>query len=499
MKLIVKDVDIFSGGPPIVVLNEEDARKLDLHTGDRVKLHYEKKVETGIVDMATAASRILPPGSIALFDELIIALGVRTGDVVEVRMAQKPDSLGFIKKKLEGKKLLYKEINSIIEDIVNNNLSEIELTYFVAACYIHELDLQETIDLTKAIYENGEQINFKGKTVVDKHCVGGVAGNRTTPIVVSIVAAAGLIIPKTSSRSITSPAGTADTIEVLANVTFSADAMKEIVRKTGACMIWGGGVNIAPADDKIIKVEYPMSLDPIGQLLASVLAKKKAVGVQKLLIDIPYGLGSKIPTRKKALDLERKFKKVCKALKMTVDVVLTPGFQPIGNGIGPNLEARDSLYVLENDDRQPMDLRRKAITLAGRILELGGVSIKSHGKKLARRILDSGAAYQKFREIIAAQGGVANIRPEHIRVGAYRAHIRAPKNGVVSMIPNKVITAVARVAGAPQDAAAGVYLYKHVSDFVKKDEILFTVFSDSKEKLKYAVNLYKKLVEVQIH
>ena len=222
---------------------------------------------------------------------------------------------------------------------------------------MHELDINESVSLTKAMINTGEILKLNKYPVMDMHCIGGVAGNRTTMIIVPIVASAGLTIPKTSSRSITSPAGTADTMEVLSNVSFSIKEIKKVIRKTNACLVWGGSVNLAPADDKIIRIEHPVSLDPEGQLLASILAKKRSASATHLLIDIPIGKGSKIENRKKALHLKRLFESISKKLGIKIKVIITDGSQPVGNGIGPGLEARDVLWVLKNDSKQPLDLK----------------------------------------------------------------------------------------------------------------------------------------------
>ncbi len=400
-------------------------------------------------------------------------------------MGGKPKSIFYIKKKLRGEKLDYNEIYHIVKDIVNNELTDIELTYFVASTYINELTIRETIDLTNAIINTGKVLKINKFPVVDKHCIGGVAGNRTTMVVVPILAATGLTVPKTSSRSITSPAGTADTMEVLCNVGFKIKQLKKIINKTNACMVWGGAVNLAPADDKIIKVEHPVSLDPVGQLLASILAKKKSVSTTHLLIDIPVGRGAKIEKKKDAKELKRRFEIIGKKLGFVIKVVITNGKQPIGNGIGPALEARDVLKVLKNDKDAPLDLKEKSIYIAGEILELAKKVKKGYGKKMASDLIESGMAYKKFVEIIKAQGG-KEIAPDKIRIGKYSYNVKAGKTGKIDYINGNIISKIAKVAGAPKDKGAGIFLHVHLGYNVKKGDKLYTIYSDSKEKLRYA-------------
>ncbi len=496
MKLRVKDMDIATGGPRIVILNEHDARKYDLHAADRVKITLGSKKTIAIVDLSENGKTV-SRGTIGLFEETLKALGAREKSDVHVAIANKPNSIRHIKKKLDGKALAQQETREIIDDVVEGKLIPVELTYYVAANYIHGMSLKEIVDLTNAMINTGDRLRFRKKIVVDKHCIGGVAGNRTTMGVVPILAAAGLTVPKTSSRAITSPAGTADSMEVLTGVKFDTHQLKNIVNKHGACMVWGGAINLAPADDLIINVEHPLSIDAEGQLTASILAKKGSVGSTHVLIDIPIGVGSKIPSKKKALRLKRLFEVIGKKIGMKVFVVLTDGRQPIGNGIGPALEARDVLWMLANHPQQPKDLRKKCIAMAGYVLELTGKAKKGQGKKMASDLLNTGAANMKMWEIIKRQGARVK-KVEDITLGKYTWTFKAPRRGKITRIDNHLISKVARLAGCPKDKEAGLYLYKHVGEKVQKGEPLYTVYADSTERLKYARDLHKHVDTVVI-
>jgi AMP phosphorylase len=491
IRLKVKEMDISTGGPLVVYLNVKDAEKLDLHHSERINVFNGKRFETAIVDIAESA-RVVPSGSIGLCREVKESIKAKKGALVGIRLAGKPVSIDYIKKKLDGFRLSKKEIEQVVWDIVHNKLTPVELTYFVAACYSRHMTMRETAYLTKAMTAHGDILKINRHPIMDKHCVGGVAGNRTTPIIVPIVAAAGLIMPKTSSRSITSPAGTADTMEVLTNVSIPLKKMAKIIMKTNACMIWGGSLNLAPADDLIIKVEKPLMIDAKSQLLASVMAKKASVSATHILVDIPFGKGSKVPSIENAKILKRDFECIAKELKMNVKVIMTDGRQPIGNGIGPALEARDVLYVLRNDKRAPKDLRRKGIMLAGTLLEMGGKAKPGKGAKLAEEILESGAAYKKMVEIITAQG-LKHKNPDKIPLGKETYHYKSPKSGRVCRISNECMSKVARIAGAPADNGAGIYLYHHVGDKVKKGEKLFTIYSHNKTELGFAVDSLKNI------
>ncbi|MFH1637636.1 MAG: AMP phosphorylase [Candidatus Woesearchaeota archaeon] len=489
MKLKVKDVNLSTGGPLIAVMNEEDAKNLDVRANDRIKIKRlrAKKEITAVVDVS---SKGISPGEVGLFEELLKKLDVEEGVCIEAEFSGRPHSIMYIKKKMEGQQLSDKEITAIISDIVHNKLSEIELTYFVSGCYANGLTMSESVALTKAIVDTGDKLNFGKKIVIDKHCAGGVPNNRTTMVIVPILAALGHIMPKTSSRSITSPAGTADTMEVLCPVSLTLEKIKEVVKKTGACIVWGGAINLAAADDRLIRVRHPLSIDPEGMLLASILAKKKAVGSTHVIIDLPYGYGSKIPTKKQAACLGKKFVTLGKMLRMKIKVVLTDGSEPIGNGIGPALEAKDVLLVLQNDG--PNDLREKSIFLATEILKMIG---EKNAQKKVLDVLNSGKAYEKFIEIIKEQGGRKHIR---LPKAKFVYDVFANASGEVVVINNKGLSKIARIAGAPDDKVAGIYLRVKKGFRVRKGQEIFTIHAKNKAKLDSAVSLLKEVETVKI-
>ncbi len=496
MYLRVKDLAIATGNPLIVIINYIDAQKLDLHYADRIRIRKGRREITAMIDI-TESNEFILPGEIGLFKEVYERLRGKDGDIVSIRIEEKPRTLHYIKNKLKGGKLSDREIREIVDDIIQDRLTEIELTYFVAASFMNGLDDNETVAMTRAILQSGEKLKLRSKIVVDKHCIGGVAGNRTSMLIVPIVAAAGFVIPKTSSRAITSAAGTADTVEVLCDVSFPIDRMKKIVEKTGGCFVWGGAVNLAPADDKIIKVEYPMSLDPVGGLIASILAKKKSVSATHVLIDIPVGKGSKTESRERALLLKRRFESTAKRLRMKVAVVITDGSQPIGNGIGPALEARDVLWTLMGSSHGAADLREKSIRLAGHIFDLTGKTRKGKGRILAKKMLDSKKAFKKFIQIIQAQNAKV-IFPEQIKVGSYSFTVKSLAAGTVRHIDNKRINKIAKLAGAPHDPESGVYLYVHKKARVKKGDRLFRIYSNSKERLSFAKSFAKQFSPMEL-
>ncbi|MFH1432270.1 MAG: AMP phosphorylase [archaeon] len=467
----------FEPGIPVVIMNAEDAHELGLRPYDRVEITYKETTKTAYIE---TTHTLVNKGEIGLRKESK-KYGIKEGTIISIRPACKPESLDIIKKKMDCIELKKEEIEILIKDIDCNRLTDIELGALVAAIYMQGFSEKEIINVTKSMVKHGKQMEWPQKYVVDKHSIGGIPGNRTTPIVVPILAAAGLTVPKTSSRAITSPAGTADTMEVFCEVSFTPEEITHIVNKTNACMVWGGSLDIAPVDDKLIRAEYPLSLDPEGQVIASVLSKKKSAGSKYVLIDIPLGDGAKVSRIDKARNLGRKFKYIGKKLDMVVECAITKGDGPVGRGIGPVLEAIDILEVLEG--KGPKDLREKSIELAGIILKMTGQG----DEEKARQILDSGQALKKFNEIITAQKGDPKKDINKL-IGKYKQSICAETSGTVQTISNTSVAKIARLAGAPKDKGAGIYLYFKKDQKVNIGEKLFDIYAEEKHKLKRALN-----------
>ncbi len=497
MKLKVEIINIETGFNPVVTINHRDAIKYDLHPSDRVLVETvgkkrKRKLITGVDVIMT--DRAVKQGEIGVLLEAVNALSLKGGDTVDIHPAPKPESLKYIRKKMHGEQLSARELERIVRDIVAGALTEVELTYFVAAVAMQDLNLEEVTALTKAVAKTGSTFKAPRKPVADKHSIGGIPGNRTTMIVIPIVAAFGLIVPKTSSRAITSPAGTADTMETLCDVELGLKEMEKVIGKTGACIIWGGSLGLAPADDRIIRVEKPLSIDAPGLMLSSVMAKKFSVGATHVLIDIPFGKTAKAEKRFEAEELRQHFLTLGKLLGMELVVMITDGRQPIGRGIGPVLEARDVLAVLKNEQDAPEDLREKSLELAAEMLEFCGGVKHGAGYEVAKDILESGSAWRKMQEIIQAQGPAK----EEFRLGHKRAKLLAHRSGTVRAIDNKDISKIARMAGAPITKGAGLYLHKKVGDKVKKGEALYTAYADSAEKIRHVRKYHDELMPYTI-
>lgn len=407
-------------------------------------------------------------------------------------------ALEAIRKKLIGKKLTYQEIYAIMDEIAHNRFGDILTTYFAASGYSHGFSNEELYFLTKAMVATGETLSFKG-IVADKHSIGGVPGTRTTMIVVPIIAAAGFTIPKSSSRAITTPDGTADDMEVLAHVEFTREEIYSIVKKTNGCIVWGGTFHIAPADDVMIHVEKELAFESYDKIIVSIMAKKLAFGSNHVVIDIPYGDSVKVHAKTDAEELKKKFEFLARKFDMHIDVYIHQAEQPSGNGIGPVLETRDALRVLEQTSDRPLDLEHHACMLATKLLSL---CIRTHDKKKeedilkefgsidawTKHLLSSGQALSKMKQIIEAQKGNPHATSTKLTLllGNNTARIAAIEKGTIKKIDSKNLTIIAKILGAPTQKGAGIYLEKKLGDSVEKGDTLYTLYSESMYNLREA-------------
>ena len=472
MLLKVKILNIDSGGKPFVFLNDKDADELNVTASERITVKSKKKI-TAIINISSTVER----GFLGATEEVRKILSLKPNSKVDVEIAPFPKSLQFIRNKLSGKKLLYPEIHEIVQDLVDGNLSENEIAAFVTALHIDKIDLDEATSLSRSMIDTGKTLNINKKIIADKHSIGGVPGDKTTLLVVPIIASEGFTIPKTSSRAITSVAGTADRAEVLMPVEFTTKKMLQILKKSNGCIVWGGAIELAPADEIFVRAEFSLHIDPL--LLPSIMSKKKAVGATHLVVDIPTGRGAKMKTTGEADLLARDIIELGRRLGIHTHCVVTFGEQPIGYAIGPALEAKEALEVLMNKKNVP-DLIDKACRISGSMFELLG---GKNGYEIAKKILESGKAEKKMREIIKAQGGNPAISPEDIVIGKYTLQIHSEKSGQVIWMENRIIVEMGRAAGAPKDKGAGIVFNKKIGDQVEKGELLFTVYAEKAYKI----------------
>ncbi|MFX1294448.1 MAG: AMP phosphorylase [Promethearchaeota archaeon] len=494
MKFKTKSIDISSMAfKNVVLVHANDLSNLGIKAHDRLLLEYNNKKVSAIVDVTRS---FIKPGYIGLYKNVRDNLDVQDSTEIEVSLTATPLSINAIQNKMRNKSpYSKKEIEAIIRDIYNRDLSAIEISIYLLTQEYIPMNIEETVNLTINMANIGKKIDWGSKIVYAKHSIGGVPGNKVSLLIVPIIAAAGLLIPKISTRAITSPSGTADTMEVLAPVEFNADEIKEMALKTHGIICWGGNLDLSPADSIITAVESMLELDPESQIIASILSKEIAVGVKRMVLDLPQGHHTKVETLEEARVFSHKFIQIADKIGIELECGITYGSQPVGYNIGPALEAREALETLMGHG--PNSLIEKSITLAGILLELSGIK-RGEGTKIAESMLKNGKALQKFREIIAIQGGNPDIKPTDIAVGEVTFEYRAPMDGYVKGISNNLIKKIARAAGAPKYQGAGIKLFVKEGHKVSKDSILLKIHAEREENLSNAIKLLEKKPPIYI-
>jgi thymidine phosphorylase len=469
----IRRVNLDTGRENIAVISRRSmALRPELFRGfRRVEIRRNSKIILATL-IVTDDDDLVGPNDLGLSEPAFRRFAEPIGAFVTVTPATPPTSLDAVRAKIRGESLKAQEINAIVDDLTHYRYSDMEIAAFLISSASF-MTSGELLALVRAMANAGTQIKWNDPIVVDKHCIGGIPGNRTSMIVVPIVAAHGLTIPKTSSRAITSPAGTADTMEMLARVDVGVDEMKEIVAACHGCLVWGGHVNLSPADDILISVERPLCIDTREQMVASIMSKKLAAGSTHLLIDLPVGPTAKLENAMEATRLRKLFEFVGDHFGIAVEVVVTDGRQPIGDGIGPALEAQDVMAVLSTDASAPVDLREKSLRLAAHLLEYDPQLRGGSGYARARELLDSGAALKQMQKIVEAQGP----SPCSSDIGNLVFDVTAPDDGFVSRIDCLQLNRLARTAGAPIDKGAGIKLFKKIGDRVERDEPLYRVYA----------------------
>ncbi|NBD96199.1 MAG: thymidine phosphorylase [Gammaproteobacteria bacterium] len=426
-------------------------------------------------------SQLLGLNEVGLSESAWRRLGVKDGDAIHISHPQPVASLSHVRARIYGERLDRARMHAVIGDIAAGRYADVHLAMFLTSMAARDPDDDELVDMIAAMVGAGEHLHWAREVIVDKHCVGGLPGNRTTPLVVAIVAEHGLWMPKTSSRAITSPAGTADTVETLTRVDLDIATLRAVVEAEGGCMAWGGAMRLSPVDDTMIRVERLMDIDAEGQMVASVLSKKVAAGATHLVLDVPVGETAKVRSPEDAERLAQRMETVGERFGLHTRVLITDGRQPVGRGIGPALEAFDVLAVLDNTDDQPRDLRDRATGLAGALLELAGVAEAGTGEALAEETLASGRAREKFEAICLAQGG--RRQPP---VADHEHTMTAHQSGRIDRFDNRRLARVAKLAGAPGAPAAGVFVHARLDDPVEAGQPLYTIHAESRGELAYA-------------
>ncbi|MFA7298809.1 MAG: thymidine phosphorylase [Candidatus Absconditabacterales bacterium] len=476
-----KIIDIHEGENLEVLINEQDAWEEGITSMDKVSLIYDNKE---FVFDVSLSSHLVQRGEVGIFEDIREKYKMKAGQFVTVSFTKNSsESLDALKKGLNGKRLNKKEIFAIMKDISNNRFTDILTTYFSAMGFFFPSKDEDLYRMAEAMAKTGEMLHFPG-IVADKHCMGGVSGNETTMIMIPLLTSLGIKMPKTFSKAITTPAATGECVSVLMDISFSKKEIEDLVKKNNCCLVRGGGLDLAPADEKLIKVAYPLSMQSYSRTIVSIMAKKYAMGINHSLIDIPVGPSAKVPDMKTAKRLKKKYLYVGKKLGMKMTVEITDALQPIGSGVGAVMQVREVLRVLQQHEKRPMDLEQKAIHLCAKIIELVGMAKGKDAEKLAYGQLISGKARAMMQKIISAQHGDPKVKSEGLKLAKIQKDIVAEKSGKVKGIDMKVLNVAARTLGSPLDLQAGLYLHKKLGDVVKKGEVIYTMYANDESKIK---------------
>jgi thymidine phosphorylase len=467
---------------PVVYMREDCpvCRAEGFEAPSRIEVRLGDRVIVAVLNVVSTP--LLAHDEAGLSEVAWRMLGAREGDHVGFAHPPTLESFGHVRGKMYGRRLDEAAFGAIVTDVAAGRYSDAHVAAFLTACAGDRMNVGEMTALTRAMVGVGERLVWDAPFVLDKHSVGGLPGNRTTPIVVAIVAAAGFTIPKTSSRAITSPAGTADTMEQLAPVDLDLATIRGVVDREGGCIAWGGAVRLSPVDDVLIRVEQPLDIDSEGQLVASILSKKAAAGSTHVLLDIPVGPTAKVRSLDAAAVLGGHLEEVGRAVGLVVRAVPSDGSQPIGRGIGPALEALDVVAVLRGDADAPMDLRARALQIAAGVLALAPRGVEGDPAALAEAVLADGRAWRKFQAICAAQGGMREPGQ-----APYTRPVVASRAGRVVAIDNRRLARLAKLAGAPKAPTAGLLFHAPLGTSVTVGQPLLTLHAEAPGELAYAL------------
>jgi len=491
LHLKAKKLDIGAGKEINVVLNSKDSEALGVREGDLVEVGVG---ETSYFAEVNESEAMVKQGVVGLFEEIWDKYLMDEGSDVFIEIPQRPDSIKAIRKKLLGKRLTEEELANVMKDVGVGKLQDAEVAFFIATFFNVGFDDDEIYWMTKGLAESGDILDFKflrdnGEQVVDKHSFGGVAGKGVTPTLIPILASAGLVIPNTSTRAITSPAGTSDILETVMPVALTKEKIYKVVQKTGGCLIWGGALNLAPADDVLISIERMLEIQDFQKVLVSIVAKKVCMGINHVLIDLPYGLGAKIGSPEELSLLKREFRKLFERFGIRVEIIARDVFGPDGKSIGPNMEMQEVLRILERREDRSVELEKDILEMAGILLESTGKAYRGGGKTVAKEILDSKQALEKFWEIAFAQGATKRMTVEDLVQGELKFEVIADKDGVIKKINNKGLIKIARALGNPTIKEAGIKVWKIPGDEYKVGDVLLTLYATSKDRLDNAKEL----------
>ena len=480
--LPVKDAETLN-----VVLNERQALWFWVMAKDKItitKSNWEKITSNVLV------SSKIPTGTLWVYENLIERFPLENWEIIGIEIAEASSTANeAIRKKMRWETISYDEMYAIIKDISEWKLSEIMMTYYVASSFFYPTTDNETYQTAKAMAECGVMFKYpKWEIVADKHCIGWVPWNETTMIIIPILASLWIKMPKNFSKAITSPAATWECVNVLMDINFDKEWIEKLIKENNCCLVRWWWLDLAPADDKLIKVQYPLAMQSRAKVVSSIMAKKYAMWVTHSVIDIPVWDTAKVKTMEEALDWKQKFEYVGKKLWMKVAVQITPANEVIWNWVWAILQVREVLRVLQQHAKRPLDLEAKAIFLSSKIIQIVWLAKWRDAERLAKKQLTSWAARKMMQKIIKSQNWRnPNIQSEELQPWIFTKEILADKNGKIKKVNLHNINHIARRLGCPAINEAWLYFSKRLWDKVKKWDVLFTMYATSENKIDLAL------------
>ncbi len=412
----------------------------------------------------------------------------------------------IIAKKRDGGELSDAEIRYFVNGYTSGDIPDYQASALLMAIYLRGMTESETTSLTQYMAMSGDLVDltYFGALSADKHSTGGV-GDKTTLIAAPIAAACGIKVAKMSGRGLGYTGGTADKLESIKGykTNISNEDFFNIVNRVGVAVITQSG-NLTPADKKLYALrDVTATVESIPLITASVMSKKIASGAKNIVLDVKYGSGAFMKTKQNAELLAQNMVKIGELCGRNTAAVITNMNVPLGYAVGNSLEVIEAVNILKC--RQQGDLREISTVLAGNMIALAqGVSEKE-GILLAEKALDSGKAFLKMREWIAAQGGdIACIDDTSLFEKAdYSMCIKAAASGFVSKMDCEKIGIASVALGAGRtakddkiDLTAGIMLSAKTGDYVSFGDCLATLYGNDENKLKQAAEIYKSAVKI---
>lgn len=406
----------------------------------------------------------------------------------------------IIKKKRDGGKLSEAEINYFVKGCTDGSIPDYQISALCMAIYFQGMDLEETTALTLAVRDSGEKLDFSNiKGIrVDKHSTGGV-GDKTSLVIAPIVASLGLKVAKMSGRGLGHTGGTVDKLESIPNfnTALSTEDFERIVNETGIAIV-GQTATLAPADKKLYAIrDVTATVDSMPLIAASIMGKKLAADDDCIVLDVKTGSGSFMKTIEDSKKLAELMVGIGKKAGKKVLALITDMDVPLGNAIGNSLEVKEAIATLHGNG--PKDFTEVCLALASDMLYLAGLGTENECRVLANNAIKSGNAFNKFREMVVAQGGDVSVidDPSKFPEAKYKENVYAEKSGYISKVDTEGYGIASLMLGAGRNAvgenidySAGIVLKKKTGDFVRVGEAIATLYTDDETRIREVIQRF---------